>query len=40
MSQSTFNEIFNRPDLKLETLLNEDEFLSEVKMGNPKIIEL
>lgn len=38
--QESFNQIFSKPELKVETLLDDDEFLNEVKASNQKIIDL
>lgn len=35
-----FNDIFNKPDLQVETLLDEEELLVEFKQMNPKLLDL
>ena len=35
-----FNDIFNKADLKVETLLDEEELLMEFKQMNPKLLDL
>jgi len=35
-----FNDIFNKPDLKVEMLLDEEELLMEFKQMNPKLLDL
>ena len=35
-----FNDMLNKPDLKIETLLDEEDFLVEFKQMNPKLLDL
>ena len=35
-----FNDIFNKPDLQVEILLDEEELLMEFKQMNPKLLDL
>lgn len=39
MKQSSIDELLNRPDLKFEELLDNEEFLFELKNCNPKLID-
>jgi len=34
-----FSEILNNPDLKIETLLDDEELLVEIKLMNPKLLD-